>query len=79
MRKDADDYYLWYYPGTEEIEQLTHFGDDEWEGTPMVSYRASELGTKEADASFAELYSVLKERIYGMNDVLDDIISEDDN
>lgn len=73
-----DDSMLWYYPGTESIEQLASTDDWEWENVPMVTYRTSEIGTREARASFAELYVVLKERLYKVNEVLDDIINDED-
>ena len=44
----------------------------------MVTYKDTEIGTKEAKASFAELHTLIKERVYGVNDVLDDIISDAD-
>lgn len=75
-KDDSNEYFLWYYPGRTDLEELSHYDDEDWEGVPMVSYKTSEIGTKEAVASFSELYSILKERIHGMNDVLDDIISD---
>lgn len=67
---------LWYYPGNEMIESLASFDGPEWEDTPMVTYRDLEIGTREAKASFAELYTLVKERLYDVNVVLDDIISD---
>jgi len=45
----------------------------------MVKYSDTEVGTKEAKSSFAELYTIVKERLYGVNDVLDDIISDSES
>jgi hypothetical protein len=70
---------IWYYPGTESLESLATYEPDEWGGTPMVNYHDAEIGTKEAKASFSELYTLIKERVYGINDVLDDIISDLDS
>jgi len=44
----------------------------------MVVYKDSEIGTREARASFTELYSLLTEKVYGVDEVLDDIIADDD-
>jgi hypothetical protein len=78
MAERDNDHLLWFYPGDESLQRLASYEGDDWEGTAVVLYRASEIGTKEAKASFAELYRLLKERVYGMNKVLDDIISNDD-
>ena len=76
IRRDSGgDYILWYYPGTESILDLAQLHDQDWENVPMVAYKTKDIGTKEAHSSFAELYGIVKERIYGMNDVLDDIIA----
>lgn len=70
---------LWYYPGTESLESLASTPAQYWEETQMVTYRDTEIGTKEAKASFAELYTLIKENAYGVNEVLDDIISDLDS
>ena len=77
-REDDGDYFLWYYPKARSVEEIAQNEGDSWEEIPMVVYKTSEIGTKEARASFAELHSIVKERIFGMEDVLDDIISGPD-
>lgn len=76
VRKNDGDYWLWFYPADESLEKLVTYEGHDWEGMPMVTYRASEIGTKEAKASFAELYGILNERVHGVNEVLDDIIND---
>ncbi|WP_426170394.1 hypothetical protein [Pseudoduganella sp. R-34] len=72
-------YFLWYYPSSPDIDQLLDRAANEyWENISMVRYRTDEIGTKEAVASFAELYTLLQEKEFGMNEVLDDIISDGD-
>jgi len=80
MHKDEDgEYTLWYYPGGGRIEDLAAIDDGSyWEDIPMVIYRTAELGTREARASFADLYTTVKEKAFGMDDVLSDIISDAD-
>ena len=69
-------YYLWYYPGNQSLEDLSQ---ERWDDDiPMVSYKDADIGTKEAKASFAELYTLVKEKVYGVDEVLDDIIGDDD-
>lgn len=72
--KREDGIRLWYYPGITDLELLASFEGPEWEGIPMVSYADTDIGTKEAKASFIELYTIIKESAYGVNAVLDDII-----
>lgn len=78
-RNDNNVHVLWYYPGAESLESLASTDGPEWEFIPMITYRDNEIGTKEAKASFAELYTLIKERAYGVNEVLDDIISDLDS
>jgi hypothetical protein len=73
-----DDIYLWYYPNSESIDELlgrSHAG--EWDGVSMVTYKASDIGTREAVETFNELYRTVKEKLFGVDDVLDDIIKDD--
>jgi hypothetical protein len=73
---DANEHYLFYYPGNENIQTLARYAGSDWKDTAMVRYSTSEIGTKEAAASFSELYMLLKENVYGVSAVLDDIISD---
>lgn len=78
MKRRDDSHLLWFYPGDESLEQLAQHFSHEF-GSPeditMVSYSDKEIGTKEAKASFSELYTLLNEKLYGVDEVLDDIIS----
>lgn len=79
MSKREHGYVLWFYPGNETLEELVSFDGIDWSnGVSMVTYQDTEIGTKEAKASFSELYTLLKERVHGVNKVLDDIISDAD-
>lgn len=81
MKDDRAVKHLWYYPGNHSIDYLVDCARSEmsWDGITMVHYNDGEIGTKEAKASFAELFTMLKERVYGVNDVLNDIISDLDD
>ena len=79
MTHPEDNYFLFFYPSASNysIEQLARINDpEEWEQLPMVRYDASELGTREAMETFAELYTLIKEKVYGVDAVLDDIIDD---
>lgn len=74
-----DETYLWYYPGSITLDALIHCEQSgDWESVDMVKYSDREIGTKEAIASFSELFIVVKEKLYRIDDVLDDIISDDE-
>lgn len=72
-KNDNGEYFLHYYPGEQHIQDLAairnwdHFNE-------YISYSTSEIKTKEARESFAELFQVLQGRLYGIDDVLDYII-----
>lgn len=68
-------YVLWYYPSDESLENLAAYDDPvAWEHVPMVTYRSADIGTLEAEESFRELYRIVGEKVFGMDEVLDDII-----
>lgn len=70
---------LWYYPGSQNLEALREYEQmGDWEGVDMVRYTDREIGTKEAIASFSELFILIKEKLYRIDDVLNDIISDDE-
>ncbi|MBL0282486.1 MAG: hypothetical protein IPQ01_00480 [Zoogloea sp.] len=78
ITKRDDGYHLWFYPGGQELRSLAALDNDGWGSAdiPMVHYHDAEIGTKEAKASFAELYTVLSEKVHGIDDVLNDIIGD---
>lgn len=76
-RGNRDEHILWFYPGIENIQDFAQYVGNDWERVDMVTYRDTEIGTKEAQASFAELFTLLNECVFGVNEVLDDIIGDD--
>lgn len=78
MRRDDEGaHWLYYYPGKETLQKLASYDESDWEGCEMVTYSDVQIGTREAKATFADLYSLLSEKVYGLDKVLDDIISDD--
>ena len=70
--------FLWFYPRAESLAELVgRSHHQEWDGVEMVTYKASDIGTREAAETFSELYRVVKEKLFGVDDVLDDIIKDD--
>lgn len=76
IHKREDDTLLWFYPGSFSIDYLANVDGDEWENVQMVTYRLSDIGTREARESFNELYTLLKEKAFGIDDILDEIIED---
>jgi hypothetical protein len=74
----GDDYALHYYPGNQDLEALSAIPDDYWHEADIksVAYLTKTLGTKEARDSFKELNSIVKEKVFGMDDVLSEIIGK---
>lgn len=76
-RNDDGEFFLFYYPGDQTLEHLAQLQDYEWQDFgEMVSYSTKEIGTREARSSFSDLYTLLKERLFGVNEALDDIIGD---
>ncbi len=71
-------YYLYFYPGDGSIKELAYAGPEEWEHINMVRYSSGDFKGAEAHESFRELYTLLKEKVYGIDKALDDIISSED-
>lgn len=68
-----DVYNLYYYPGNLGIKQIASLA--EWNpDLEMVRYSTESLTTKEARESFIELYELVKEKLYNLDTVFDDII-----
>jgi len=75
-RNENNIYFLYIYPKTYlTLEQLAYEVDysvfDDF-----IVYRSDEIKTREAIETFAELYQVLSDKLFGVDDILDDIISD---
>lgn len=78
IRKGESGVNLFFYPTSLDLEILRNFDDEDWmRFSEMIVYRDADIGTKEAKSSFQELFTLVKEKIYGIDEVLDDIISDD--
>ena len=79
LRTSTDGFILRYYPGDVDIAMIASITDEEWmDHEPTnVMYSSKDLGTKEAHESLKDLYNIAQEKVFGMDDVLDDIIESD--
>lgn len=74
IKQNSDGYLLFFYP-TESynIEQLANLV--EWNNfNEIVTYKSDEIKTREATESFSELYQIVSEKLYGIDDIFDEII-----
>ena len=56
---------------------MASWPDDVWENfNSAVGYSTKELATREALQTFFELHSIVQGKVYGMSDVLDNIIDD---
>lgn len=69
-------YALVYYPGSQTLEELAGMEEYEWvEFSELVYYNSKDIGTRESEETFRELYKLVKDMKYGMDDILDNIIN----
>lgn len=76
--EDSDGYYLRFYPGNSNLENIANFVPNPFadNSPPSVLYTTGEINTREATQSFAELYRIVQEKLYNLDTVLDEIISQ---
>lgn len=77
-KNSKGEFFLTYYAGTQSLADLAALREEEWiDFNEMVVYNSRDLGTREAIDSFRDLYSLVQERLFGVDAVLDDIIGDD--
>lgn len=78
MTNSGEKFSLFFYPigSTYSLQDLSNIDDSDWESVSLIRYSSTDIGTEEAKQTFAELYTLLKEKVYGVNDALDDIIGD---
>jgi hypothetical protein len=69
-----DGYSLFYYPRYKSAEKAAAVPPYDWQPHDYISYSSSDIGTFEAEQTFSELYSIIKEKQFGVDTVLDEII-----
>ena len=77
IRLDPDgECWLFFHPGNKDISTLAAITD--WDDRNTVGYSSTTLDTREAAQTFSELYRTVEEKLYGLDEVLDDIIEQND-
>ena len=68
-----NEYMLFFYPMEMTISQLAYENE---QNLIFLTYRASEFKSQEATESFRELYDVVKSKLFGIDQILDDILAD---
>ena len=70
------DYFLHIYPDENiSLEDLAQISD--WERyANFVTFKVSEIKTREATESFSELYQIITSKLLGVDDILNDILND---
>lgn len=77
IRSDSEEVTLFLYPHTDmDTKYLASLDGSDFGDIPYVLYKDSEIGTREAKQSFAELYTIVKGKLLGVDDILDQIIDD---
>lgn len=77
IRTDAEGVLLFLYPRCEYgTEYLASLDGSEFSGIQYVTYKDSDIGTREAKESFVELYAIVKGKLLGVDEILDKIIDD---
>lgn len=66
--------YLTYYSTSLEIKTLAKI--DDFRGIDMVTYCSRDYSVREAQESFQELLTIVSEKLFGVDKVLEDIIDD---
>lgn len=67
---------LYFYPDEEPLEKLSLIGDNDWDEYSVVNYHSSDHRQMESTQTFRTLFSIVSEKAHGMDEILDDIISD---
>ena len=74
-RGDDENYYVHFYPLNDmNIEELSTFLD--WDQYEYVTYSIKDIKTTEAIESFRELYQIVSDKVFGIDDIFDEIIGK---
>jgi hypothetical protein len=75
--ENNDDYFLTLYPVKDlTISQIIDFEDSQCINEPLdsVIYKSSDQKSREATESYAELYNIVKSKVFGVDDIFNDIL-----
>lgn len=74
IRNLNDEYYLHYYP-IDNLSTKDLAGISNWEGIQFVTYASEDIKTTEAVESFRELYQIVSGKVFGIDEIFNEIIN----
>jgi hypothetical protein len=78
IKDNVDKIFLYFYPTNVSFDYLATTHPTEWASSiKFVIYIDTDIGTREAKASFRDLLATIKEKLYGVDKLLDEIIDDD--
>ncbi len=75
LKNDSEDYSIHFYPNVEVGPDILA-NVNNWDGIDFVSYSTEDLKTKEAIESYRELYQIVADKLYGIEDIFNEIIAD---
>jgi|JI102314A2RNA_FD_contig_51_1779867_length_1135_multi_4_in_0_out_0_1 transcriptional/translational regulatory protein YebC/TACO1 len=80
MKTPDSNFIVYYYPNNDiEILKTLDASSNDFQGVQMVKYATNEIKTKEAYETFEELFTMLQEKTYNLDEVFDEIFKNDDS
>lgn len=73
-----DNYYIYCYPNNDNFEELVKIENISDSDINFISYNAKDLNISNALISFKDLYFLIREKSYKVDEIFDDIISDED-
>ena len=69
-------YYVCFYPQEGySLEDIVKYADD-LDDSSYVVYRTEDIRTQEAYETFRELYQIVSSKLYGLDEIFDEIIND---
>ncbi|ENW98604.1 hypothetical protein F900_03205 [Acinetobacter modestus] len=78
LKNEQEDYLLFYYAESMDLDEIINLSNSNWQHLNFIKYAVSEIRTREAAESFSELYTVVSEKAYGIDEMFKDIIADMD-
>lgn len=74
--ENTEDYFIHFYP-TDDMSLKELANNTDWISfSDFVTYSTTDLKTNEAIESFRELYQIVSDKLYGIDDIFNEIIGE---
>ncbi|MEI8572000.1 hypothetical protein U737_21635 [Methylomonas sp. LW13] len=76
--KDGGAIVLLYFPNNESPDYLAALASYDFSDVSVMRYSSLSIGSQEAEETFRDLYTIIQEKAFGIDKVLDEIIGDFD-